>query len=255
MPVSLKKPAPFSSNQLSLPPPFWWLIVVFLMFFYRHLIAGGKALFLLSSPVVAILSLPCSPLPPSPLLLDLIRWCVAPVAIDLACNDLTTFILFDRASIAAAAATVSAQQVFSTSFFGDSPCTCWARIWSTVSTSEYTFALMEAGIESLVPWFAPHGRKKRAAFLAQSSTILQRHDEELASANTENGLQEQCAPGKGKQYGKATLSGPASQDYREQISNGMSQQTIHNSTVDTELTINVGNRVAKIRKFKIIELL
>jgi hypothetical protein len=77
----------------------------------------------------------------------------------------------------------------------------------------------------------------------------------LASENTENGSREQSTPGKGKQFGKATLSGPASQDYGEQISNGMSQQTIHDSTVDTELTIDVRNGVAKIKKSKIIELL
>jgi hypothetical protein len=82
---------------------------------------------------------------------------------------------------------------------------------------------------------------------------FQRHVEVLASENTENEWQEQCTPGKGKQCGKATLSGPMSQDLGEQIPNGMSQQIIHNSTVDTELTINVGNRVAKIRKSKIIE--
>jgi hypothetical protein len=46
-----------------------------------------------------------------------------------------------------------------------------------------------------------------------------------------------------------------SQYYGEQIPNGMGQQTIHNSTVDTKLTIDVGNQAAKIRKSKIIELL
>jgi hypothetical protein len=71
------------------------------------------------------------------------------------------------------------------------------------------------------------------------------------------GLQcwKQCAQWKGKQCGKSTLSGPASQDYGEQIPNGMSWQMIHNSTVDIELTINVRNLVAKIRKSNIIELL
>jgi hypothetical protein len=69
------------------------------------------------------------------------------------------------------------------------------------------------------------------------------------------GRGKQCAQGKGKRCGKATLSGHMSQDYGEQIPNGMSQQTIHNSPVDTKLTINVGNLVAKIRKSKIIELL
>jgi hypothetical protein len=65
----------------------------------------------------------------------------------------------------------------------------------------------------------------------------------------------QCTQGKRKQCGKATISGPMSQDYGEQIPNGMSLQTINNSTVDTELTIDVGNLVAKIRKSEIIELL
>ncbi len=62
----------------------------------------------------------------------------------------------------------------------------------------------------------------------------------------------QCTQGKGKQCGKATLSGPTSQDYEEQIPDGMMGQTIHNSTEDTELTINVRNLVAKIRKSNII---
>jgi hypothetical protein len=69
------------------------------------------------------------------------------------------------------------------------------------------------------------------------------------------GCRKQCAQGKGKQCGKATISGPTSQDYGEQIPNSMSWLTIHNSTVDTELTINVRNLVAKIRKSKIIEVL
>jgi hypothetical protein len=69
------------------------------------------------------------------------------------------------------------------------------------------------------------------------------------------GRGKQCTQGKGKQCGKATISGPVSQEYGEQIPNGMSRQTINNSTVDTELTIDVGNLVAKIRKSEIIELL
>ncbi len=69
------------------------------------------------------------------------------------------------------------------------------------------------------------------------------------------GHEKQFAQGKGKQCGKATLSGPASQDYVEQILGSMGWLTINNSTVDTESTINVRNLVAKIRKSKIIELL
>jgi hypothetical protein len=63
----------------------------------------------------------------------------------------------------------------------------------------------------------------------------------------------QCPQGKGTQCGTATLSGPVYQDFMEQISDGMSRLTIHNSTGDTELTIDVGNLVAKIRKSNIIE--
>jgi hypothetical protein len=61
--------------------------------------------------------------------------------------------------------------------------------------------------------------------------------------------------GKGTQCGKATLSGPASQDYVEQIPDSMSWLMIHNSTADTKLTIDVGNLAAKIRTSNIIELL
>ncbi len=67
------------------------------------------------------------------------------------------------------------------------------------------------------------------------------------------GRRKQCPQGKGTQCGTATLSGPASQDSMEQIPDGMSQLTIHNSTGDTELTIDVGSLVAKISKSNIIE--
>jgi hypothetical protein len=116
---------------------------------------------------------------------------------------------------------------------------------------------MAAGIESLVAKFALHAMKKCAAFSAHIIPVLLpfwRHVEVLASENTENGSRETMRTGKGKQCGKATLSGPASQGYGEQIPNGMSRQTITDSTGDTELTIDVGNLVAKIRKSKVIEL-
>ncbi len=66
------------------------------------------------------------------------------------------------------------------------------------------------------------------------------------------GCGKQCPQGKGTQCGTATLSGPVCQDFMKQIPDGMSRLTIHNSTGDTELTINVGNLVAKIRKSDII---
>ena len=88
----------------------------------------------------------------------------------LASTDPIAFVLFDRASIAAAA-TVSGRGEFPALFFWDSRCTCWIRIRFMTSTSEYPLALMAAGIENLVAGFASHARKKRAAFLARSSTL------------------------------------------------------------------------------------
>jgi hypothetical protein len=55
--------------------------------------------------------------------------------------------------------------------FWDSRHTCWTRIRSVASTSEYPFALITAGIESLVSGFASQARKKRADFFARSSTF------------------------------------------------------------------------------------
>jgi hypothetical protein len=107
--VSLEISMPFSSNQLCPPPPCWWLIVCFNAFYHR-LIAGEKALLLLFSPVVAVLSLshpPPHPLPPSLADHDLGQGCVVPAAIDLVCSNLTVFVMSNRARNAAKA-TVSA---------------------------------------------------------------------------------------------------------------------------------------------------
>ncbi len=134
--------------------------------------------------------------------------------------------MFNRASIAAAAATVSARGVFSTLFFLDSRRTGWARIQSTASTSENTFVLMAAGIESLVARFALHAMKKHV----QPSQRTYLYDttysflfEDLLKCYLlkiqKMGRGKQCTQGKGKQCGKATISGPVSQDYGEQIPN------------------------------------
>jgi hypothetical protein len=97
--------------------------------------------------------------------------------------------------------------------------------------------------------------KKCAAFSTWSSTFFSFLFEDMLKCLLLMKIQKmghgkQFAQGKGKQCGKATLSGPTSQDYVEQIPDGMSWLTIHNSTVDTKLTIDVGNLVAKIRKIK-----
>ena len=57
-------------------------------------------------------------------------------------------------------------------FFWDSRRTCWTRIRSAASASEYPFALIAAGMESLVTGFGSQAKKKRAAFLARASTLF-----------------------------------------------------------------------------------
>jgi hypothetical protein len=67
----------------------------------------------------------------------------------------------------------SEQGVFLALIFWDSQRTCWTRVPSNASTSEYPFALIAAGIESQVTWFASQARKmKIAAFFARSSTLF-----------------------------------------------------------------------------------
>jgi hypothetical protein len=56
---------------------------------------------------------------------------------------------------------------------------------------------------------------------------------------------------KGDNRSKATLSGPSSQDYGEQIPNGLGWQTMPERTVGPDISIDVRNQVAKIRKLKI----
>ena len=73
---------------------------------------------------------------------------IVTLADDVWCQPLA-FVLLDRASIAAAAVTVSAGGGFcSTLFFWDLRRTCWEKILSMALTFEYTFALIAVGIES-----------------------------------------------------------------------------------------------------------
>ena len=83
---------------------------------------------------------------------------------------LPTFAVVDRASNDNAAAD-SGQGISLGVFFWDSRRTYWTRIRSTALTSEYPFALIAAGIESLVSGFAAQAQKKMANFLARSSTL------------------------------------------------------------------------------------
>jgi hypothetical protein len=83
---------------------------------------------------------------------------------------LPTFAVVDRASNDNAAAD-SGQGISLGVFFWDSRRTYWTRIRSTALTSEYPFALIAAGIESLVSGFASLAWKKTATFLARSSTL------------------------------------------------------------------------------------
>jgi hypothetical protein len=48
-----------------------------------------------------------------------------------------------------------------------------------------------------------------------------------------------------KDRGKATLSGPASQDYGGQIPTSLSWQTMHAIPLCPDVSINVGNQVTK----------
>jgi hypothetical protein len=111
---------------------------VSLMHFYCRLIAGGKALLLLSSPVVAVLSLPCPPPPPLPPSLadhDLGQQCEAPAAINLAHANLTAFVVYNRASIAPRPLSQH-EEFLDFIIFGLQWHTCWVRIRSMASTSK-----------------------------------------------------------------------------------------------------------------------
>ncbi len=57
-------------------------------------------------------------------------------------------------------------------FFWDSRRTCWTKIRSAASASEYPFSLIAAGMESLMAGFGSQARNKRAAFLAWTSTLF-----------------------------------------------------------------------------------
>ncbi len=85
---------------------------------------------------------------------------------------------------------------------------------------------------------------------------FKRHVEVLPSERQKMGCGNNVHRGKGNNVIKPHYyTGPMSQDNGEQIPNDMSRQTMNDSTVGQELTINVGNRVTKIRESKIFALL
>ena len=84
-------------------------------------------------------------------------------------------------------------------FFWDSRRTCWTRIQSTASASEYHFALITAGMESLVTGFGSQARKKRAAFLAWASTLYSFLFVDIGSVEIKLGHANKEVPKKGKQ--------------------------------------------------------
>ena len=67
------------------------------------------------------------------------------------------------------------------------------------SASEYPFALIAAGMESLVPGFGLQARKKRAAFFTRASTLYSFLFEDVASIERELGPTDAEALEKGKQ--------------------------------------------------------
>ena len=80
----------------------------------------------------------------------------------------------------------------------DSRRTCWTRIRSEASVSEYPFALIAAGMESLVTGFGSQAKKKRAAFFARASTLYSFLFEDIALIKRELGPTDEEAPKKGK---------------------------------------------------------
>jgi hypothetical protein len=129
--------------------------------------------------------------------------------------------------------------------------TCWQHsqpscICSTKLAAlqlEYPLTRIACVTFTLVSGFALYATKKCGAFSARSLTLYSFLFEDMLKCLPLNiqkmGRRIQCAKGKRKQCVRATLPGPMSQDYVEQIPNGMSWLTIHNSTGNTELTINV----------------
>ncbi len=120
-----------------------------------------------------------------------------------------------------------------------------------------------------VTTFCPSSQKKRlscnhrhkeARLLAmRSSTFFSFLFEDvlkcyIASENTENGSRETMPTGERDTVWQSHSIRPRVPRLNgTDIPNGMSWLTIHNSTGNTELTIDVGNLVAKIRKSNITE--
>jgi len=83
-------------------------------------------------------------------------------------------------------------------FFWDLRRTCWTRIQSAASKSEYTFALIPAGMEILVTGFGSQAKKKRAAFLARASTWCSFLFVDIGSVEIKLGHTNKEVPKKGK---------------------------------------------------------
>jgi len=84
-------------------------------------------------------------------------------------------------------------------FFWDSRRTCWTRIRSAGSESEYPFALIAAGMESLVTGFGSQARKKRAAFLTLASPLYSFLFVDIGSVEIKLGHTNKEVPQEGKQ--------------------------------------------------------
>ncbi len=155
-----------------------------------------------------------------------------------------------------AAATVSARGVFSTLFFWDSRCTCWARIWSTASTFEYTFARMHGSgdWETCGKICACNG--EMCGLLSAPSTpsfpkscwsaSFWKYRKWVAGHNAHRG--------KGNSAVKPHYQAPHPKTMGTRSPTVWVSKQSTFPTLDTDLTIDVRNFVAKIRKSKIIEL-
>jgi hypothetical protein len=108
-------------------------------------------------------------------------------------------------------------------FFWDSRRTYWATIWSMALTPEPICSHGSWDCESCGSmWYG----KEACLLSTQSSTFFSFLFEDVLKWCSllkiqKMGRGKQCPQGKGTQCGTATLSGPASQDFMEQIPDGM----------------------------------
>jgi hypothetical protein len=136
--------------------------------------------------------------------------------------------------------------------------TCICSILFFDSLSEYPFAIIAAGIFILVSglmWLS-HIKKNLATFTAPQSTWYTFiFDDILSFQAQEKRCAIQLIVGKDIQMHRYTTVDRGSQDHKEQIPGGLSQQTMMGPMKGLNETTGLWNWIAKIWKSKIFELL